>query len=809
MPKGKDDSNRDETETDGEKGLDTTRRRWLGITGGTIVGATLGLTQGAAASSHPHTILFDGTVTPGKSTYSFEVTDSVEAHGDIGGVETDDQIQGSIVEGVVHRDKDAYRFSGNLSFLDVTGQAAVRIEYGDDPDIEADRLAVVASDTESVDYSFTVTDHVEKVTERSEYAADSDDTVTENSDGSWTVEASTANGGGDTFDFWGEVSSFAPSDGEYTLFLNGEELSSSELTGRETTDREHSYSFVGSGDSWADYYLEVQNGGDMIASTIDGAVIEEDFHWISDDGTKAAGRVDPGESHAYEFDTLVADVTIEGEAEAYVNGRPSNLDRYPQPEATGNGWKGGFPWQDEESVDREHSYSFVGSGDSWADYYLEVYDGGDVIASTIDGAVIEEDFHWISDDGTKAAGRVDPGERHAYEFDTLVADVTIEGEAEAYVNGRPSNLSYYPQPGASGDDWKGGFPWQDEGDREVSGDGLIGGGDGYSNVVSESEATTVVSTRSELENALWSASNGDVVYVDGNAEIDLTGAQIEIEDGVTLASDRGIDGSSGALLYVDDDIEPTFWMRGESRFTGIEFRGAHPGEDFSGTWYGEGIKPSGPAEIDNCELRGFGVAAIEADGSNGGACHVHHNHIHHNCQDGRGYGVSVVGGAGQPVIEYNYFDWNRHSVATDGYAYGYIVRFNHFGPNSVQNTIDAHGQNGDYSPAGTSFEVHNNVIEQQTRVGPNESSTLAWDILIRGVPEGDYQIHDNWLWNPLEPDSDGPSNVGPDELAITQSAFDGEQPHPFENVSFWGNYYGENANVTYSDVIPGYDGWRS
>ena len=740
------------------------------MTSGTLFAGVLGASAAAADSTErPNTITIDGSEDWVKSTYEFSVSGSVVEFDDGTTVERHDSMGEDSASGAVHRDLDTYRFSGNLMYLDIDGPATVSVEYGDDPGVGASRLEIVASDERAIEYEFTTTERATRVTTNGSNSTDASDSVAQNDDGSWTVSGDTAYGQGDTWDFWGDVTDFAPMKGEFTLFLDGEEITPYELTGEEPPEeRTHSYSFEGTGSEYADYYLEVEEGGNMIASMVDGAVIEEEFHWISNDGTKAAGRVDPGERHAYEFDTLVLDVTIDGSADAYVNGSPSNLDWYPQPGATGDSWKGGFPWQneddgndDEPTDDREHSYSFEGSGSEPADYFLEVEDGGNMIASTVDGAAIEEEFHWISDDGTKAAGRVDPGERHAYAFDTLVLDVTIEGRADAYVNGSPSNLDRYPQPGATGDGWKSGFPWQDEDDgddgndgSETSEDGPIGGGDGYADVVTESDATTVVSSASELASALGSASSGDVVFVDPSAEIDITNTTgVGISDGVTLASNRGVNGSSGALLYTTTDTHPNFEMYGNSRITGLEIRGSHPGDDTSGTWYGQAIKTNGPAEIDNCEIHGWGKAAIECAGSSGGSAHVHHNHLHHNNQIGYGYAVSMISSGGVPTIEYNYFYYNRHSVASDGEASGYTLRYNHFGPTEVMWPIDTH------SPGCSTLEIHNNVVEVVDRAYDNNR---AASIELDSPPSNSAEIYNNWFFNSRAPDPNDPGCQGPD-----------------------------------------------
>ena len=680
MPQGNDslpgDTGSKGDPTGDEQRTQTTvsRRRLIqagaaGLLGSVAIGSALG-----DSSDHPNTIVFDGTDTSGKSKYEFEVSGSIEPYPDTGPLEVKDTIDGSSATGAVHRDKDAYRFSGQLAALDVSGDATVSLSYGDEDDVAADRLQFIAGSDAAVNYTFTATDKIVPVKDGDNPAEDNDEII-ENGDGTWTATGHVSDGYGDTFDFWGDVTELSPMDGDYTLFLNGNEISAYDLTGEKAPET------------------------------------------------------------------------------------------------------------------REHSYSFEGTGDSWADYYLEVEDEGRMVATTLDGAVIEPDFHWVSEDGTKAAGRVDPGERHAYEFDNLVLDVTIEGEADAFVDGSPSNLDYYPQPGATGDDWKGGFPWQDEETTTEASGPVIGGGPGYGNTVTESDADTVVRSRSELDDALGSATAGDVVFVPGGEQISLGGQRYDIPDGVTLASDRGVDGSSGALLYTDAEPWKLVTIDGDGRLTGVRLRGPHPGDDMDSNSSSVGVQTFGASEVDNCDIWGFSYAGIRA--ASGDGAHCHHNVIRENNRGGIGYGVAAE--SGTPLIEYNYFNFNRHSVKSAGDNPGYTVRYNHFGPKSTGGVIDVH------EPAGVDLEVHNNVVEAVESTSGHRDPLQS--IQIRGTPGEAFDAHDNWFWNDLEPRS---SPAGWTNESIIQATED-----TWANIDWWDNYYGENAGVSYSDIIPGYDGWRS
>lgn len=272
------------------------------------VGLTVGAMGTAAVSggstSLPNGIVFDGSTSTENPSYEFLASGPVEVHPDIGSNDNGASIDRGHVSADLGQATHAYRFGGQLSYLDVTGTAEVRLLYGDD-EPATDRLEVVATSDGAVDYEITSQDVVTKVTDNGDYPANSDDTVTENDDGSYTVTGSTANGNGDTYDFQGAIETFDPVTGEFTLFFNGTETTVTELTGQEvqtddtSVDRQHWYSFEATGDTAADYYIEVEDGGNMVASTVDDAVVEADFHWINGDGTKAAGRIDPGETAVF------------------------------------------------------------------------------------------------------------------------------------------------------------------------------------------------------------------------------------------------------------------------------------------------------------------------------------------------------------------------------------------------------------------------------------------------------------------------------------------------------------------------------
>lgn len=426
---------------------------------------------------------------------------------------------------------------------------------------------------------------------------------------------------------------------------------------------------------------------------------------------------------------------------------------------------------------RKHWYSFKATGDEYAYYYLEVEDGGNMLPSTVNGGVVENEYYWISDDGTKAAGRVEPGVTHTYAFDTLVADVTIDGEIHPMVDGRESNLSYYPRDTASGNYWKTGFWWQEPDYELPNGDrpdgGPMGGGDGYEHVVTYDDADTVVVTKEGFADALSNASHGDVIYIDDSAEIDLGSDMYTVPAGVTLASSRGVNGSNGGLLYTEYEAGTGFYsltLSSESRLTGLRLQGPYY-EYFSPDFYAAGAGATVRGDdvmVDNCEIWGFAYAGVRVDT---GAPHIHHNNIHHNPRAGLGYGVANAGG--DPLIEWNEFDANRHSIACSGDG-GYVARYNHVGPITFSHVFDVH------KPGGIRYEIYNNTIEA---VDAAHDGSQQPGVAIRGVPDEVATITDNWFYNPTPP-LDTPTGRFSGE-AIIQVGVD-----EWENVEFSGNHYG-------------------
>ena len=262
----------------------------------------------------------------------------------------------------------------------------------------------------------------------------------------------------------------------------------------------------------------------------------------------------------------------------------------------------------------------------------------------------------------------------------------------------------------------------------------VGGGFEYTDQVSRNSADFLVDTRSELVGALASASPGDIVYIENDAEIDLVPPglpgdqwQITIPEGVTLASGRGqiVQGteSPGGLLYVDpedledcprvdEDGDPSNYCYGIAGFLlinspGVRITGLRiDGSDYAvgDSQYGPPItdaivaRDSGSLEVDNCELFGFSHGAVYAKGT---VVDVHHNHIHHNRRTGLGYGV-VLSLDADVLIESNILHHNRHDIAATGDPrQDYTARYNLVIGQGTSHAFDVHGEKERNQPVGT------------------------------------------------------------------------------------------------------------
>lgn len=304
----------------------------------------------------------------------------------------------------------------------------------------------------------------------------------------------------------------------------------------------------------------------------------------------------------------------------------------------------------------------------------------------------------------------------------------------------------------------------------------------------ESDADVVVEDRDGLVEALEAADRGDVVFVPGRATVDLTGVHdqgVGAPD-VTLASDRGRDSEGAELLVRDsaymrdreirrvfDVTEPGF------RLTGLRLVGPQAEH---GEWVGyeenrpmSGIEVNADdVEIDNVVGRGWGHTPINV----GRAGWVERTHVHHcdlvdNPQAALGYGVSLR--HAKPLVQYCYFDNNRHSIAGSGHEdCSFVARYNLFGPRGILHAIDMHcrdSADGTSRQAGRRVSVHHNEVlftRDRTTGRPQEA------VKLRCVPTDGAQVVGNRFHHPVDRYDDvGP---GSDGDAVFLDVRDGDAP---------------------------------
>ncbi len=287
--------------------------------------------------------------------------------------------------------------------------------------------------------------------------------------------------------------------------------------------------------------------------------------------------------------------------------------------------------------------------------------------------------------------------------------------------------------------------------------GAIGGVD-YKQIFTTGDH--VADSVERLTEALAKAKSGEVVFIPSGTVIDLTTLiyidelVLEIPGGVTLAGDRGHEGSEGALICSDALKTPVMIRAAgpDVRITGLRIQGPnakrqmeHHRRSFATGGGGHAYYYKFPVatgistaydglEIDNCEVSAFSRCAVWL--ATGNQHHIHHNYIHHCQYNGLGYGVSH--GAASSLIEYNLFDSNRHSIAGTGTpGCSYIARNNVECGVSLSHCFDMHGgrdRKDNTNIAGSRIEIVNNTFR-----APQHA------VVIRGEPEEYCLVSHNWF----------------------------------------------------------------
>src|SRR2546428_539183 len=244
---------------------------------------------------------------------------------------------------------------------------------------------------------------------------------------------------------------------------------------------------------------------------------------------------------------------------------------------------------------------------------------------------------------------------------------------------------------------------------------------------------TVVSTESALASALNAAAPNDTVYVADNAKINITSTK-SLRPGVKLYSGRGKNASLGGLVYTTNLGLTMFKTTGSCvRVSGLRIQGPSTTTAAVTINYSNiGILVNQEnVLIDNVEVFGFPYAGIKVQNTKTG--HITKSYIHHNQRSGLGYGIVLD--KGFALIDYNFFDYNRHAIVGGGASgTSYEAAFNTVMPHATEHSFDMHGSLGDYKGVGgTSINIHDNTFYMgQYRA-----------ITVRATPEKELIIKNN------------------------------------------------------------------
>jgi hypothetical protein len=265
----------------------------------------------------------------------------------------------------------------------------------------------------------------------------------------------------------------------------------------------------------------------------------------------------------------------------------------------------------------------------------------------------------------------------------------------------------------------------------------IGGGGHYPQLISPSNADFYVKNTSELVAAIAAAKSGETLFLATNGSFNLTSLSlpIKITESITIAGDRGLNGSKGPLVHVDrGGPSSTFLISGsDTRFTGFRFRGPWDGQNY-GTYTDISIgfsflENADYAEVDNMEIHQWTYAPVKLSSSK--FAYVHHSHIHsNNSSIGYGYGVVLYADA-DVLVEANIFNDHRHAIAGSGApGQSYEARYNIVQATAESHAFDMHGR---YDSDRTSVSAGDQIYIHHNRVLVPRMSVIT-GVVIRDIP---------------------------------------------------------------------------
>lgn len=282
------------------------------------------------------------------------------------------------------------------------------------------------------------------------------------------------------------------------------------------------------------------------------------------------------------------------------------------------------------------------------------------------------------------------------------------------------------------------------------------------------QVTKNVKNTEELISSVANSKEGDVIFLAPDGNYDFTNKSVlVISKSITITSDRGKNNSKGATIYSKSlNVNPLIHIiaknvvirgvaiqgpdgehinEGELRKAYKKLKSKNNFNKKRFNTYGIpnsiGIIVEGDGfKLENCELYNWSQSGIVV--KNKSTVSILNNYIHHNQRYGLGYGISIH--SGHAVVKYNYFDYNRHDVASTGTSEcSYLAENNICLLNTNVNghNFDMHGgedRKDKTNISGKYLKVSNNLIFV---------SSIHSPLLIRGNPRLNSEFSNNFIIN--------------------------------------------------------------
>lgn len=270
------------------------------------------------------------------------------------------------------------------------------------------------------------------------------------------------------------------------------------------------------------------------------------------------------------------------------------------------------------------------------------------------------------------------------------------------------------------------------------------------------ESVAPVTTLAQLKSRLAQAKAGAVIRIAINAVFDMTDEQpLLVDKPVSIVGNTAYGDPARPLFLHRGKLLPVIIISSPGvKLAGLKIEGTETdskkkeiielnNQGISGVYQfpiTRGIEVnSSDVSILNCELLGFSHAAISLNGAKNAV--VAFNTIHHNQRWGLGYGV-VLSGNATALVQWNRFDFNRHSIAGTGHpGQAYEASHNLFGKDHIDTPLDMHGgkdRKDNTQIAGRKVDMHDNTI----------LTTGVRAFIHRGIAEEVVLFHHNTLYYP-------------------------------------------------------------